>query len=150
MHAIHFSALNKPTTTNKKATIQRTDYDTAGEDTYEKIDHIHTEAKQNLAQENDYYDNNEGEVEMKLTQNKAYGNINHLSVPTIEDELYDNVNVAAQDEGNYDYVTITNVGVRQSSSDNDPSIPTTENEVYTSVTADTEREEIENTYECLP
>ncbi len=75
MHAIHFSALNKPTTTNKKATIQRTDYDTAGEDTYEEIDHIHTEAKQNLAQENDYYDNNEGEVEMKLTQNKAYGNI---------------------------------------------------------------------------
>ncbi len=58
--------------------------------------------------------------------------------------------MAAQDEGNYDYVTLTNVGVRQSSSDNDPSIPTTENEVYTSVTADTEREEIENTYECLP
>ncbi len=29
------------------------------------------------------------------------------------------------------------VGVRQSSSDNDPSIPTTENEAHTSVTADT-------------
>ena len=32
-------------------------------------------------------------------------------------------------------------GVRQSSSDNDPSIPTTENEAYTSVTANTEAEE---------
>ncbi len=33
------------------------------------------------------------------------------------------------------------VGVRQSSSDNDPSIPTTENEAYTSVTANTEPED---------
>ncbi len=33
------------------------------------------------------------------------------------------------------------VGVRQSSSDNGPSIPTTENEAYTSVTANTEAEE---------
>ncbi len=33
------------------------------------------------------------------------------------------------------------VGVRQSSSDNGPSIPTTENEAYTSVTANTELEE---------
>ena len=33
------------------------------------------------------------------------------------------------------------VGVRQSSSDNGPSIPTTENEAYTSVTANTEPEE---------
>ena len=32
------------------------------------------------------------------------------------------------------------VGVRQSSSDNDPSIPTTENEAYTSVTSNTELE----------
>ncbi len=63
------------------------------------------------------------EVELKLTQNEAYGNINHPSVPTMEDELYDNVTTAnTEDEGNYDYyTTITNVGARQSSSDNEPS-----------------------------
>ncbi len=141
--------LNKTTTTDKKTAMQRNDYDTAGEDTYEEVDHIHTEAKQNLAHENAYFDNNDydnneglnGEVELKLTQNEAYGNINHPSLPTIEDELYDNVTAAnTEDEGNYDYITITNDRVRQSSSDNGHSIPTAENEAYTSVTANTEIE----------
>ncbi len=116
----------------------------------------------------DYYENEEmGWLnEVTITTNNAYGTTkqpqltydyiaNHNSAvshdpPTILNPAYGDVtttkdSVIATDpnrlSGTQEEGMIRNeayVGVRQSSSDNGPSIPTTENEAYTSVTANTE------------
>ncbi|XP_064406811.1 uncharacterized protein LOC135351673 isoform X2 [Halichondria panicea] len=76
-----------------------------------------------------------------ITQNLAYGDVatTEYSVIATDDNIVNGFS------GTAEVAMIRNeayVEIRQSSSDNDPSIPTTENEVYTSVTADTEVEEI--------
>ncbi len=74
------------------------------------------------------------------TQNLAYGNVATAEYSTIanDDNVVKVLGVTAE------VLMIRNeayVGVRQLSSDNDPSIPTTENEAYTSVTANTDPED---------
>ncbi len=76
-----------------------------------------------------------------ITQNQAYGDVAtaEYSVIATDDNIVNGFS------GTAEMAMIRNeayVEIRQSSSDNDPSIPTTENEAYTSVTADTEVEEI--------
>ncbi len=101
--------------------------------------------------DNDYYVNEGmgGINEVTMKTNEAYGTTkqpqvaqltydyiaNPLAVshdpPTIQNQAYGTTAEVAMDKiRNEAYV-----GVRQSSSDNDPSIPTTENEAYTSVSA---------------
>ncbi len=109
-----------------------------------------------------------GENEVTMTTNDAYGTTKQPQIaqltydyidnpsavshdpPTILNPAYGDVTTtidsviatrANQFSGTAEVAMIRNeayVGVRQSSSDNDPSIPTTENDAYTSVTANTE------------
>ena len=112
----------------------------------------------------DYYYVNEGMGginEVTITTNEAYGTTKHPQMaqltcnyianplvvhdpPTILNKAYGDVTttkdsvIANKLSGTAEVGMIRNeayVGVRQSSSDNDPSIPTTENEAYTSVSA---------------
>ncbi len=99
-----------------------------------------------------------------MTTNEAYGTTKQLQMAQLTYDYIDNPSAVSHDPHTiqnqaYGDVIVFDVskfswtgevgmirneayvGVRQLSSDNDPSIPTTENEAYTSVTADTETEE---------
>ncbi len=111
-----------------------------------------------ITTDDDYYVN-EGINKVTMKTNEAYGTTkqpqmaqltcnyiaNPLAVwhdpPTILNQAYGTTKNSGTVEVAMDKIrNEAYVGVRQSSSDNDPSIPTTENEAY-SVTANTEPEE---------
>ncbi len=126
-----------------------------------------TDSNSNLTQskayttDDDYYVNEgmRGINEVTMQKNEVYGTTKQPQMaqltydyidpsavshdpPTISNQAYDTTKDSGTAEVAMDKIrNETYVGVRQSSSDNDRSIPTTENEAYTSVTANTDPED---------
>ena len=114
-----------------------------------------------ITTDDDYYVNEGmgGINEVTMQTNEAYGTTKQPQMaqltydyidpsavshdpPTISNQAYGTTKDSGTAEVAMDKIrNEAYVGVRQSSSDNDPSIPTTENEAYTSVTANTDPED---------
>ena len=93
-----------------------------------------------------------------ITNNKAYGKFAQVNQP-LPDNVYDSVyttqknasTVQGQVYSDTDYYTNEGLvgGGNKPGSNPDPPIPTTENQAYTSVSADTERVRDEETYDFV-